>query len=79
MIKYRAVLIFENGERVEDDELCDTFAEAEERASEMRSDYHTGTEVLHASNPFENPEDDPEEEIEDEIEEVEVDSEGNEL
>jgi hypothetical protein len=50
----------------DDDPVFDTEEEAEEHASVVISNYHTGGEVLHLSNPGDYPEpdgEDPEYEI----------------
>lgn len=48
---FKAVLKFADGEEVEDDERFETEKEAEEYGLVMLSNYNTGAEVLHMSNP----------------------------
>lgn len=60
MPKYQARLYFSNGDTLDDDYTYDTEAEAEESALNMISDYHTGIENLHNSNPGDNLLDDDE-------------------
>ena len=54
MSKYQARLYFSNGDTLDDDYTYDTEAEAEESALNMISNYHTGIENLHNSNPGDN-------------------------
>ncbi|RXZ72958.1 hypothetical protein [Agromyces albus] len=54
----------------EDDEVFDTYEEAEAHALEGVSNYHAGGEVLHLSNPGDYPEDDDDDDPEYEIVEV---------
>ena len=60
MSKYQARLNFSNGDTLDDDYTYDTEAEAEESALNMISNYHTGIENLHNSNPGDNLLDDDE-------------------
>ncbi|MFC7500562.1 hypothetical protein ACOACQ_19135 [Nocardioides sp. CPCC 206347] len=55
---FKAVLKFADGEEVEDDERFETEEEAEEYGLVMLSNYDTGAEVLHMSNPGDYPLDD---------------------
>lgn len=52
---FKAVLKFSDGEEVEDDERFGTEEEAEEYGLVMLSNYNTGAEVLHMSNPGDYP------------------------
>ncbi len=61
---------WENG--ADDDEVFDTYEEAEEHARQGVSDYHLGAEILHLSNSGDYPEDDEDDDPEYEI--VEVDN-----
>lgn len=60
MPKFQAQLCFSDGETLDDPYTYDTEEEAEESALNMISDYRTGNEVLHNSNPGDNPLDDGE-------------------
>ena len=51
MSKFRAQLRFSDGETVDDDYTYDTEEEAEESALNMISNYRTGIEDFHNSNP----------------------------
>lgn len=57
MAKYRIIF---DGE--EEDEVYDSYEEAEDSAMEMLSNYHLGGEILELSNPGDypyNPDDEP--------------------
>ena len=60
MSKYQARLYFSDGETMDDNYTYNTEEEAEESALNMISNYHTGIDVLHNSNPGDNPLDDDE-------------------
>ncbi len=60
MSKYQARLYFSDGETIDDNCTYNTEEEAEESALNMISNYHTGIDVLHNSNPGDNPLDDDE-------------------
>ena len=66
MTKYKIVI---DGE--EEDEVFNTYEEAEEYALYLESCYHTGGEILEMSNPGDYPYD-PDDELEYEIIEIEV-------
>ncbi len=55
----------------DDDEVFETEAEAEAYALVQISNYHTGADVLHMSNPGDYPPDDEDDDPEYEIVEVE--------
>ncbi len=69
--KYIAVMVFEDGETIEDDILCDTVEEALSRAEDMGADYATGMETLHLNDPIEYPDEDGDD-YDIEIREIEV-------
>lgn len=54
----------------EDDEVFDTYEEAEAHALQSIGNYHAGADVLHLSNPGDYPEDDEDDDPEYEIVEV---------
>lgn len=51
---------WEDGGMADEDEVFETEAEAEAYALDQISNFHTGAEVLHMSNPGDYPEDDGE-------------------
>ena len=56
MTKYKVVMIYRNGSvREEDDELFDTYDEADDAGLYYCSCYKTGGEILHLSNPGDYP------------------------
>lgn len=63
-------VVFEDWDE-DDDEVFETEAEAEAYALVQISNYHTGAEVLHMSNPGDYPPDDEDDDPEYEIVEVE--------
>jgi hypothetical protein len=67
---FKAVLRFADGEEVEDDERFETEEEAEKYGLVMLSNYNTGAEVLHMSNPGDHPL--PDDDADPEIEVLEV-------
>lgn len=70
MKKYKAKIIFKDGEIMEIDGVFDTEAEAEEYAIDSISEISQGYEILNMSNPGDYPLD---EEVDDEVDgEVEV-------
>ena len=52
---FKVVLKFSDGDEVEDDERFETEEDAEEYGLVMLSNYNTGAEVLHMSNPGDYP------------------------
>lgn len=60
MTKYRAKVTYSDGSSDIDDFEFDTYAEAQDRFSEIENDYRTGGEVLHMSNPGDYPEENDE-------------------
>ena len=69
MKKYKAKIIFEDGEIMEIDGVFDTETEAEEYALESISEYRLGCEILNMSNPGDYPLDE-EEDVEFEVIEI---------
>ncbi len=63
-MKWHVSLVFSD-ETVELDEVFDTEEEAYEYGVEMSSNYRTGMDILHMSNPGDYP-------IDDEVPEIEV-------
>ena len=68
-MKYRIIMIYPDGERVEEDELYDSYEEAESIALDNCGAFHVGGEILELSNPGDYPYD-PDEEADYEIIEV---------
>lgn len=56
MAKYKPFLLFESGEELDLEEEFDTEEEAVDYGFQSVSDYHTGMDVLHMSNPGDYPE-----------------------
>ncbi len=56
MAKFKPFLLLENGEELDLEEEFDTEEEAVDYGFQSISDYHTGMEVLHMSNPGDYPE-----------------------
>ncbi|MBR6921200.1 MAG: hypothetical protein IKH51_03300 [Clostridia bacterium] len=56
MAKYKVNLIFEDGSEEEQDEIFDTYEEAEDHAQYLCDCYYVGVDTLNMSNPDENPE-----------------------
>jgi hypothetical protein len=52
---FKVVMKYSDGEQEEDDEVFETEAEADEYGQTQVSNYETGGEVLHASNPGDHP------------------------
>lgn len=61
MEKYKVVLIYPDGTREEEDELFDTYDEAEDYGLECCGNYKHGAEMLNLSNPGDYPLDDDDE------------------
>ena len=55
MAKYQVNIIFPNGEEDLDDEIFDSYKEAEEYAWYLCGCYKEGGEILHMSNPGDYP------------------------
>lgn len=56
MAKFKPFLKFENGEELDLEEEFDTEEEAVDFGFQSISNYHTGMDVLHMSNPGDYPE-----------------------
>lgn len=67
---FKVVMQYPDGEE-EDDEVFETEAEANEYGLTQISNYHTGAEVLHMSNPGDYPSDGEDDEIDFDVIEVE--------
>lgn len=52
---YKVVLCFADGTRDEVDEVCETYEEAYEYGMVCCSNYRSGAEILHLSNPGDYP------------------------
>lgn len=55
MAKFKVVMIYSDGSREEDDEICETEAEAQEHGCYLCSCHNQGAETLHLSNPGDYP------------------------
>lgn len=55
---YKVVMRYPDGSSEEEDEIFETEAEAQEHGIEQVSNFRTGGEVLHMSNPGDYPLDD---------------------
>lgn len=55
MPKYKVIMCYPDGSKEEDDEICDTYAEAEEYAWYLCSCYEQGGAILNMSNPGDYP------------------------
>ena len=60
-MKYKIIMIYPGEERVEEDELYDSYEEAESVTLDNCSAFHVGGEILELSNPGDYPYDPDEE------------------
>lgn len=58
---YKIIMIYSDGTRDEQDEIFDTYEEAEKYAWYLCSCYQTGGEILNMSNPGDYPYDEDDE------------------